>query len=66
MNDANADIQEFTESSKELQDELEQELARMEKSERGMRKDLEEAKGKCEDWKVRARRSFGVEQQADS
>lgn len=54
LNEANADIQDYTESSKELQDELEKELARMEKGEREMRKGLEEARGECEDWKVRA------------
>lgn len=59
LNDANADIQEYTESSKELQDELEKELARMEKSEREMRKGLDEARGQVEDWKVRAGLAFG-------
>jgi predicted nucleic acid-binding Zn-ribbon protein len=51
--DANADIQDYTESSKELQDELEKELQRMEKGEREMRKGLEEARGETDDWKVR-------------
>lgn len=54
LNEANADIQDYTESSKELQDELEKELARMEAGERDMRKGLEQARGECDDWKVRA------------
>ncbi|KAK4704936.1 hypothetical protein P7C70_g1277, partial [Phenoliferia sp. Uapishka_3] len=51
--DANSDIQEFTESSKELQEELEKELAAMEASERNMRKGLDEARGEMEDWKAK-------------
>lgn len=50
---ANEDIAEYTESSKELQDELEKELARMEKSEKDMRVAMELAQGEVEDWKVR-------------
>ena len=51
--DANSDIHEFTESSRDLQEELEKELARMEASEKSMRKGLDEARGEMEDWKVR-------------
>ncbi|KAL8293717.1 hypothetical protein RQP46_000418 [Phenoliferia psychrophenolica] len=49
--DANSDIQEFTESSRDLQEELEKELAAMEASEKNMRKGLDEARGEMEDWK---------------
>lgn len=52
LTDANADIQDFTESSRELQEELEKELATMEASEKSMRKGLDEARGEMEDWKV--------------
>ncbi|GAA5920307.1 hypothetical protein JCM1841_004521 [Sporobolomyces salmonicolor] len=48
---AEQDIQDFTESSKELQNELEQELERMEKAEKGMRRELEECQGDREGWK---------------
>lgn len=50
--DANADIADYTESSKELQDELEKELSRMEKSEKEMRRGLEEAREEVDGWKV--------------
>ncbi|SCZ99189.1 BZ3500_MvSof-1268-A1-R1_Chr7-1g09428 [Microbotryum saponariae] len=53
LTDANDDIKEFTESSKELQDELEQELARMEKSEKEMRRGLDEARTDVEQWKTK-------------
>lgn len=56
--DANADITDYTESSKELQEELEKELAMMEKGEREMRKGLEEARGDMEEWKVSASRGW--------
>jgi len=49
---AEEDIKDFTESSKELQNELEQELERMEKAEKGMRRELEMVQGDREDWKV--------------
>ncbi|SCV70732.1 BQ2448_3494 [Microbotryum intermedium] len=58
LTDANDDIKEFTESSKELQDELEQELARMEKSEKEMRRGLDEARTDVEQWKVRPIQAF--------
>lgn len=53
LNAANEDIAEYTESSKELQDELEKELARMETSEKSMRVAMELAQGEVEAWKVR-------------
>ena len=49
---AEEDIKDFTESSKELQNELEQELERMEKAEKGMRRELEMVQGDREEWKV--------------
>lgn len=49
---AEEDIKDFTESSKELQNELEQELERMEKAEKGMRRELELVQSDREDWKV--------------
>ncbi|GAA5841425.1 hypothetical protein JCM3766R1_004080 [Sporobolomyces carnicolor] len=48
---AEEDIKDFTESSKELQNELEQELERMEKAEKGMRIELELVQGDREEWK---------------
>ncbi|GAA5904675.1 uncharacterized protein JCM6883_003865 [Sporobolomyces salmoneus] len=48
---AEEDIKDFTESSKELQNELEQELERMEKAEKGMRRELEMVQGDREEWK---------------
>lgn len=50
---AEQDILEFTESSKELQAELEGELERMDKAEKGMRRELEDARSEKEEWKVR-------------
>ena len=50
---AEQDILEFTESSKELQAELEGELERMDKAEKGMRRELEDARNEKEEWKVR-------------
>ncbi|GAA6014436.1 hypothetical protein JCM11491_007053 [Sporobolomyces phaffii] len=50
---AEEDIKDFTESSKELQNELEQELERMEKAEKGMRRELEMVQGDREDWKTK-------------
>ncbi|BGP55059.1 NADH:ubiquinone oxidoreductase [Rhodotorula sphaerocarpa] len=48
---AEQDILEFTESSKELQAELESELERMDKAEKGMRKELDDTKNDKEEWK---------------
>ncbi|KWU43270.1 hypothetical protein RHOSPDRAFT_26419 [Rhodotorula sp. JG-1b] len=48
---AEQDILEFTESSKELQAELEGELERMDKAEKGMRRELEDARNEKEEWK---------------
>ncbi|GAA5884999.1 hypothetical protein JCM16303_006510 [Sporobolomyces ruberrimus] len=50
---AEEDIKDFTESSKELQNELEQELERMEKAEKGMRRELELVQSDREDWKTK-------------
>ncbi|GAA5970497.1 hypothetical protein JCM3765_005831 [Sporobolomyces pararoseus] len=50
---AEEDIKDFTESSKELQNELEQELERMEKAEKGMRRELEMVQGDREEWKTK-------------
>jgi predicted nucleic acid-binding Zn-ribbon protein len=49
---AEDDIQDFTDSSKELQRELEQELERMESAERGLRREMETERGKADEWKV--------------
>lgn len=49
---AEQDILEFTESSKELQAELEGELERMDKAEKGMRRELDDARNEKEEWKV--------------
>lgn len=59
---AEQDILEFTESSKELQAELESELERMDKAEKGMRKELDDTKNDKEEWKVR---SFGTGERLD-
>ncbi|GAA5991899.1 hypothetical protein JCM10908_002261 [Rhodotorula pacifica] len=48
---AEQDILEFTESSKELQAELESELERMDKAEKGMRRELDETRNEKEEWK---------------
>ncbi|GAA5880366.1 hypothetical protein JCM3774_006737 [Rhodotorula dairenensis] len=48
---AEQDILEFTESSKELQAELESELERMDKAEKGMRRELDETRNDKEEWK---------------
>ncbi|TKA52426.1 hypothetical protein B0A53_05133 [Rhodotorula sp. CCFEE 5036] len=48
---AEQDILEFTESSKELQAELEGELERMDKAEKGMRRELDDARNEKEEWK---------------
>ncbi|GAA5861558.1 hypothetical protein JCM8547_008072 [Rhodosporidiobolus lusitaniae] len=48
---AEEDIADFTASSKELQQELEKELERMEEAERSLRKEMESERGKAEDWK---------------
>ncbi|GAA6064282.1 hypothetical protein JCM10212_000948 [Sporobolomyces blumeae] len=50
---AEQDISDFTESSKELQHELEQELERMEKAEKGMRRELETVQGDRDEWKTK-------------
>ncbi|POY73820.1 hypothetical protein BMF94_3361 [Rhodotorula taiwanensis] len=48
---AEQDILEFTESSKDLQAELESELERMDKAEKGMRKELDDTKNEKDEWK---------------
>ncbi|GAA5944111.1 uncharacterized protein JCM15063_005317 [Sporobolomyces koalae] len=48
---AEDDIKDFTESSKELQNELEDELVRMDKAEKGMRIELESVQHDREEWK---------------
>ncbi|KAI5481632.1 hypothetical protein MNV49_002858 [Pseudohyphozyma bogoriensis] len=53
LDDAEQDLNEFSESSKELQDELEKELARMEKGEKDMVKGLEDARNETEQWKTK-------------
>ena len=55
LDEAHADIRDFTESSKELQDELEKELGRLEKGERDMRRSLEHAAAETDEWKVSPR-----------
>lgn len=52
VNEANQDMDDYTESTKELQLELESELDRMDKSEREIRRALEAAEGEKEEWKV--------------
>lgn len=51
--DAHADMQEFTQSSHELQDELEKELAALESSEKELRNALELARAQGDEHKVR-------------
>ncbi|KAM0789112.1 hypothetical protein ACM66B_003167 [Microbotryomycetes sp. NB124-2] len=53
LEDANLEMQDFMESSKELQDELEKELARIEASEKDMRRGLEQARGEIDEWKTK-------------
>ncbi|GAA5845128.1 hypothetical protein JCM9279_005445 [Rhodotorula babjevae] len=50
---AEQDILDFTESSKELQAELEQELERVEQAEKSLRRDLDDAKNQADDWKTK-------------
>ncbi|GAA5911577.1 hypothetical protein JCM8208_005681 [Rhodotorula glutinis] len=50
---AEQDILDFTESSKELQAELEQELERVEQAEKSIRRDLDDAKNQADDWKTK-------------
>ncbi|GAA5926129.1 hypothetical protein JCM3775_005213 [Rhodotorula graminis] len=50
---AENDILDFTESSKELQAELEQELERVEQAEKSLRRDLDDAKNQADDWKTK-------------
>jgi len=50
---AEHDILDFTESSKELQAELEQELERVEHAEKSLRRDLDDAKNQADDWKTK-------------
>lgn len=52
--EANDEIKEFTDSSRELQDELEKELGRLEAGEGEMRRRLEETRDEGEGWKVRS------------
>ncbi len=52
VKDAHDDMDDYTESTKELQQELETELDRMDKSEKAMRIALEEADNDKQEWKV--------------
>ncbi|KAK4052544.1 NADH:ubiquinone oxidoreductase [Microbotryomycetes sp. JL221] len=53
LEDANNEMQDFMESSKELQDELERELARIEANERDVKRGLEQAKYEVDEWKTK-------------
>lgn len=50
---AEHDILDFTESSKELQAELEQELERVEAAEKSIRRDLDDARNAADDWRAK-------------
>ncbi|GAA5827205.1 hypothetical protein JCM3770_000323 [Rhodotorula araucariae] len=52
---AELDILEFTQSSKDLQHELELELDRMDKADKRIRADLDHATRTADDWKARTR-----------
>lgn len=52
VKDAHDDMDDYTESTKELQQELETELDRMDKSEKEMRIALEAAENDKDEWKV--------------
>lgn len=54
VDSANQDMDDYTESTKELQAELETELDRMDKSEKEMRRALEAAENEKQEWKVSA------------
>lgn len=53
LQSAEDDINDFSESSKELQRELEKELETMEMAERGLRREMETERGRADEWKVR-------------
>ncbi|BGP15512.1 hypothetical protein JCM10213_006588 [Rhodosporidiobolus nylandii] len=55
---AEQDIADFTESSKELQGELEKELERVEKAERDLRREWEEERGRADEWKSKYTKSL--------
>lgn len=52
VKDAHDDMDEYTESTKEFQQELETELDRIDKSEKGMQIALEAAENDKDEWKV--------------
>jgi uncharacterized protein (DUF488 family) len=55
---AEEDIADFTDSSKELQRELEKELETMEMAERGLRREMEQERDRADEWKVSRTCSF--------